>query len=170
MSIRSIDPDVPAELEMIVGKAMEKDPTARYQTAEDMRSDLLAYLRGDFVAEVPAAPLATVSPEAATELMTAPGATPGTLAAPSGRIPGGGSAHQPDLRSFSIVGLLAALAVGILLLSNLLSNTEEPPTIQLAVPSLKGLEQDIAFDTLQESPISRYVSALRCLKPCLPDS
>lgn len=149
MSIRSIDPDVPAELEMIVGKAMEKDPTARYQTAEDMRSDLLAYLRGDFVAEVPAAPLATVSPEAATELMTAPGATPGTLAAPSGRI------QVEDRRTnltyvFSIVGLLAALAVGILLLSNLLSNTEEPPTIQLAVPSLEGLEQDIAFDTLQE--------------------
>jgi serine/threonine-protein kinase len=150
-SPRQINPEVPPELEMIVGKAMEKDPAARYQTAEDMRADLLSYLRGDLVAQ-PAGVAASgtaVSPDAATELMTAPGATPAPAPAHTGRI------EVEDRRSnltyvFSIVGLLAALAVGILLLSNLLSDSSEPEPVSLAVPSLEGLEKDIAFDTLQD--------------------
>ena len=148
-SMRLIDPDVPPELEMIVGKAMEKDPAARYQTAEDMRSDLLAYLRGDLVAQPAAQAAPAVSPDAATELMTAPGAVPAPQAGHSGRI------AVEDRRSnltyvFSIVGLLAALAIGIVLLSNLLSDPDDPIPNELAVPSLEGLEKDLAFDTLQD--------------------
>ena len=42
---RSIDPSIPPRLEAIILKALEKDPGARYQSASDLRSDLLA-LRG----------------------------------------------------------------------------------------------------------------------------
>ncbi|NIW35285.1 MAG: protein kinase, partial [Gemmatimonadetes bacterium] len=85
--LRTIDPEVPAELEMIVRKAMEKDPEARYQTAEDFRADLLAYLRGDLVAQAPAAAaVPAVSPDAATEMMTAPGAVPAPQPQAAGRI------------------------------------------------------------------------------------
>ena len=149
-SIGTINPDVPPELEMIVRRAMEKSPAARYQTAEDMRADLLSYLRGDLIAEPQApTPDPAVFAEAATELMTAHGTTPAPAASHSGRI------HVEDRRSnltyaFSIVGLLAALVIGILLLSSLLSDSDDTVPISLAVPSLEGMEINVAFDTLQD--------------------
>jgi len=36
----SLNPGLPPELQNIIGRAMEKDKTKRYQTAADMRSDL----------------------------------------------------------------------------------------------------------------------------------
>jgi TolB-like protein/tetratricopeptide (TPR) repeat protein len=42
----AMNPEVPAELERIILKALEKDREARYQTAEDLREDLI-FLRMD---------------------------------------------------------------------------------------------------------------------------
>jgi TolB-like protein len=38
---QKVNPKLPAELSAIIGKALEKDPAKRYQTASDLKSDLL---------------------------------------------------------------------------------------------------------------------------------
>jgi eukaryotic-like serine/threonine-protein kinase len=63
-------PDVPRDLDLIVTRALAKDPADRYQSAEEMDADLARFARG-----------ASVSPEteeSATQIMRAPA---GTLAA-----------------------------------------------------------------------------------------
>lgn len=46
VSPRSMNPAVPAELEAIIGKAMEKDRNQRYQNAAEMKADLMRLKKG----------------------------------------------------------------------------------------------------------------------------
>ena len=46
---RQIDPRIPVDLETICGKAIEKEPTRRYQTAADLGEDLRRYLDGHVI-------------------------------------------------------------------------------------------------------------------------
>ncbi len=39
-SLRSLNPQTPEDLELIIAKLLEKDPASRYQSAADLRSDL----------------------------------------------------------------------------------------------------------------------------------
>jgi eukaryotic-like serine/threonine-protein kinase len=46
ISPKLVRPDVPAELDAVVSKAMARDPAERYRTAGEMSADLLNYLNG----------------------------------------------------------------------------------------------------------------------------
>jgi eukaryotic-like serine/threonine-protein kinase len=54
-AISSLNPDIPAGLELIVRKALEKDRELRYQHASDMRTDLQRLKRDEGSARVPSA-------------------------------------------------------------------------------------------------------------------
>src|SRR5258708_22338395 len=54
----SIEPDVPPVLESIILAAMAKSVDARYQSADDLRADLLNFQRGRPVMAAPAAVVA----------------------------------------------------------------------------------------------------------------
>jgi beta-lactam-binding protein with PASTA domain len=70
----SLNPDVPDSLNAVVMKALRKDPNARYQSAEEMRQDLLAVLQGETVVVPPIVPVAVgngnANGESATRVMT----------------------------------------------------------------------------------------------------
>lgn len=58
-----LNPDVPAELEHILDKALEKDREARYQSAAEMRADFLRLQRGSDPSRQAAGPGASTSTE-----------------------------------------------------------------------------------------------------------
>jgi eukaryotic-like serine/threonine-protein kinase len=77
--------DVPRDLDMVVMRALAKDPSARYQSADEMEADLERVLRG--------ATLAAATTDSATQIMSAPvgGAvadTAATMIAPHGAAAG----------------------------------------------------------------------------------
>jgi serine/threonine-protein kinase len=158
-----INPDIPADLEAVVERAMEKDPDARYQTAEDLRSDLLRYLRGEMTvahqmtieheavtaAAAPAA--AAQQPTAHTRLMTSPAPAPTATPDQTARH----VAQYPDQERsqtsyiLAIVGLVGLLAVGVFLLWQLISGPSTPDEpVTIAIPSLEGMTLADAQDAL----------------------
>jgi serine/threonine-protein kinase len=134
-----INPRVPPELDAILLKAMSKNPANRYQSAADMRSDLLRALAGQRVEATP-----VMGESEKTAIIGAP--------------PGGyGYADDGDWddedeearrrkrRIIAIVSVLAVLLVaGAIAAAFLLSGDDEPtaPTVQqVAVPALVGMTQ-----------------------------
>ena len=74
-------PELPRDLDLVVTRALAKDPDDRYQSAEEMDADLERFLRG--------AAVSPVTEESATQIMRAPtgpmAATAATMIAPPRR-------------------------------------------------------------------------------------
>ena len=79
--------DVPRELDMVVTRALAKDPADRYQSAEEMEADLERVARGVGVAPETEA--------AATQIMRAPTTIPGPMSATAATMITRGAAVPP---------------------------------------------------------------------------
>jgi len=104
----AIDPSVPAPLEAITLRALEKDPGARYQDAREMRSDLESFLGGG--------PLSGTSDMEATAAAVAVGAGAAMFVDTSElEAVGAGSPRSPRRRAwFYAAGLVAVAGLVVL--------------------------------------------------------
>ncbi|MGH9246472.1 MAG: Stk1 family PASTA domain-containing Ser/Thr kinase [Acidimicrobiales bacterium] len=83
---RSVNPDVPPDLDAVIQKLLAKQPTDRYASAEDLRTELRRFRQGEAVlATTQAVPAARAAGVAATQAVPAAGRDGSTQAVPAAR-------------------------------------------------------------------------------------
>ena len=125
-----LNPALPAELDRIIGKALEKNPRLRYQTARDMASDLerlkrdtssgrsaqVKYVDQPSSGSTPAVSVAASVPQSSAQSAVAPGSSASYVASaatPAGASGSGSVAVQAarEHKGKLIIGAIVALAV-----------------------------------------------------------
>jgi serine/threonine protein kinase/beta-lactam-binding protein with PASTA domain len=140
-------PDVTVDLDRIVLHALDKNPSTRYQSAEDMRKDLLLYLKGE-------TPIG-VSPDAPTQMMASvPPATsaPDDIYRQVQQERAQGSQLPFIITAFA---LLVALGTGIFFLLKQLPSTPAEPT-KTTVPDVAGQSVRDAMLAIQNAGFRAY--------------
>jgi beta-lactam-binding protein with PASTA domain/tRNA A-37 threonylcarbamoyl transferase component Bud32 len=135
----SINPEIPPELDAILLKAMSKNPANRYQSAADMRADLLRAVTGQRVEATP------VMSDA--EKTTIIGATPGGFGYDDGWEDPADRKRKRNRVIALVVGALVlvggAIAIALALTGG--NGEDTPPTVaQVTVPELEGKTQEQA--------------------------
>jgi beta-lactam-binding protein with PASTA domain/predicted Ser/Thr protein kinase len=143
----SLNADVPDSLNAVVMKALRKDPNARYQSAEEMRQDLLAVLQGETVAIPPVVPVLNEDGNAATRLMTNT-LPPATV--PPDEVYRELEDEEPKSQLPFILtafGLLVILGVLFFVMWRALGGPDAPDTVE--IPNVAGLEEQAAINRLE---------------------
>jgi len=152
-------PGLPKEMDAIVLKALNKNPLNRYQTAAEMRSDLVRALSGQAVQATP-----LMSDDERTELMRAAPARVGGASAPLLAPPTRAVAEEDwepeesdrSKKVWGFVGIgvlcVALLAGAIWLTLRVIS--APPPAALVAVPDLSGMSLEQATAQLRDSRLT----------------
>ncbi|MEA1904027.1 MAG: Stk1 family PASTA domain-containing Ser/Thr kinase [Actinomycetota bacterium] len=151
----SLNPDVSESLNAVTTKALRKDPAARYQTAAEMRQDLLAVLKGEAVIVPPVIPAAGAGMAAAGAADAGTDSTQVIASVPPPTVPPDEVYRQledepPSQMPFIITAfaLLVALAILMFFLFQLLGDSED--VVEMApVPNVVNLTQEAALARLQ---------------------
>jgi len=122
----SIDPEIPRELDSVVLKAMAKNPDNRYQSAADLRSELVKVLAGG----KPSAPIVMTDADR-TELIDTP------VRARSVRVPGTADTARRDPRRRRLIGAIIAV-IALVILSVLLISKPWSSGSQVTVNPVAG--------------------------------
>jgi serine/threonine-protein kinase len=162
--------EVPRDLEQIITTALAKDPDARYQTADDLRADLLRFRRGRPLASAPVTAMISEVPTSATAAQaTGAYAAAATMASPQiddrGRQTDAPTyarkRRNPALVTFFVVLALAAIVGGILFAATRLGDNEAKVT----VPNVVGKKLTAAQKQLQEADLKSSVNRVTSNQP-----
>jgi eukaryotic-like serine/threonine-protein kinase len=136
----TINPNVPASFERILSKALARDPDARYQTAGELRADLLKCAEGGSPEALVEETVAMAAEADATRAMTAaPGVPPA----------------KPRRRAEAwLIGLVLALAVLAVVIALLASNRNSG-TRTTTVPSTQATTTSVAPSTTRRTTVTR---------------
>jgi serine/threonine-protein kinase len=159
------NPDIPADLEVIVATALAKDPERRYQTADDMRADILRFRRGRPVLGAPASALlvdgVAASATQAVATTTAPAAYAATAVQPKVDERGRMTGTQPVARKkrnttlvwiLTLLGLAAVIAA-ILYGATKLGNKQGT----VSVPNVVAKNVAVATQEMQNAHLTPSV-------------
>jgi beta-lactam-binding protein with PASTA domain/serine/threonine protein kinase len=144
----SLNADVPDSVNSVVMKALRKDPNARYQSAEEMRQDLLSVLQGESVMIPPVVPVpnGNGNDDAATRMMT--GTVPPATVPPDEvyrEIEDEPRSQLPFI--LTAFALLVTLGILFFVMFNLGGGDDEGELIE--IPNVEGLELEEARDRLE---------------------
>jgi eukaryotic-like serine/threonine-protein kinase len=142
----SINPAIPPELDAILLKAMSKNPANRYQSAAEMRNDLLRALAGQRVEATP------VMGDA--EKTTILAAARGGYGGDDGWDDEDDHARKRKRRTIAIVAVLAVLLLGGVIAAAIAMNGREPETPvvqQVQVPPLVNQTEAAARQAITEA-------------------
>src|SRR3954468_6053574 len=140
------NPDIPPDLEQIILTAMAKDADLRYQSADDLRADLLRFRRGRPLAAAPVTALIAVTPGAGVT-MANPRVAPAAATTQIGTL---APAHSRGRRTMITVLTILVLAaiVGILVW---VSQVAGENADKVSVPSVTGLDVTEAQQKISDS-------------------
>jgi beta-lactam-binding protein with PASTA domain/tRNA A-37 threonylcarbamoyl transferase component Bud32 len=145
----SINPQIPPELDAIVLKSMSKNPANRYQSAAEMRNDLLRALAGQRVEATP-----VMGDEEKTTILAA---TPGGYGySDDDWDDEDADAKRRKRRIIAIVSVVAVLLVGAAIaVAVALSSggNDTATTAKVKVPTLVGLTVDAAKQALTDKKL-----------------
>jgi eukaryotic-like serine/threonine-protein kinase len=149
----SINPEIPPELDAIVLKAMSKNPANRYQSAAEMRNDLLRALAGQRVEATPVMGDA----EKTTILAATPGGPAGYGGYADDDWADDEAARKRKRRIIAIVAAVVALLVaGAIALAFALGNGDDEvaaPT-QVEVPAVVGRTVPEATQLIEDAGLT----------------
>jgi tRNA A-37 threonylcarbamoyl transferase component Bud32 len=116
---RSVNPNVPSEVERVILKAMSKNPEDRYQTAEEMAAALRQAIGVSDKSTLAGAPVATISlPPRPAGAAPVTGAPPESLAAPrAARSPAAPAAERRPAAGLPLLPIIIGAGVVLLLVA-----------------------------------------------------
>jgi serine/threonine-protein kinase len=142
----SINPRVPPELDAIVLKSMSKNPANRYQSAAEMRNDLLRALAGQRVE--------ATSVMGDAEKTTILAATPGGYGYDEDDWDDEEDARRRKRRIIAVIATVAVLLLGGIVAAVLLRGDPEEPTVQpvqVTVPAVQNLDEATARQQIEDA-------------------